>query len=385
MKIAVLTDGLFPYVMGGMQRHSFYLVKHLAQNGHHVEVYHMNQSKLDITQLEAFTPEERLYIRSFVIQFPQKGRSPGHYIRESYEYSRRVFNVFKTNSSDVDFIIAKGFSGWELLHQRNNGFQSAPVAVNFHGYEMFQQQPSLWAYLQSRFLLRSPVIFNVKHADYLFSYGGKITDIIKKIGVPDKKIIELPTGIGEEWLNESIQPSTPIRKFVFVGRYERRKGIEELTQVLKVILRNLTAGFEFHFIGPIPAKKQLKDMRIHYHGSVQDSDQLQSLLRQAEVLVCPSHSEGMPNVILEAMASGCAIIASDVGAVSCMVNSQTGWLILPGQYQSLKEALEMVMTIAPSELDQKRKSAAQMVKDQFLWKHIILQLTDEIQKRIHST
>ena len=44
-------------------------------------------------------------------------------------------------------------------------------------------------------------------------------------------------------------------------------------------------------------------------------------------MVCPSYSEGMPNVILEAMARGLAIIATDVGAIAEMVDSTNGILM----------------------------------------------------------
>ena len=40
MRIALLTDGIYPYVMGGMQRHSYYLAKYLARAGVHVDLYH---------------------------------------------------------------------------------------------------------------------------------------------------------------------------------------------------------------------------------------------------------------------------------------------------------------------------------------------------------
>ena len=52
MKISLLTDGIFPYVIGGMQKHSYYLVKYFAQIGVYVDLYHTNQSKLDITKHE---------------------------------------------------------------------------------------------------------------------------------------------------------------------------------------------------------------------------------------------------------------------------------------------------------------------------------------------
>jgi glycosyltransferase involved in cell wall biosynthesis len=383
MKIALLTDGIYPYVLGGMQRHSFYLAKYLAAEGHKVELYHMNRSKYDITKLDVFTEAERLNIRSYVVKFPSMGKSPGHYIRESYEYARRVYSLFKQNAEGVDFIIAKGFAGWEVLHQKSQGFQCAPVAVNFHGYEMFQLQPSLIARLQAKFVLRRPVLYNVKQADYLFSYGGKITSIIKDLGVAEKRIIEIPTGISDWWLAETPAPETGPLRFLFTGRYERRKGIEELNSELKKWLRENPA-IEFHFIGPIPEKKKIKHQAVVYHGAITEQEKLRTLYREAHVLVCPSYAEGMPNVILEGMASGCMVIATDVGATALLVNKETGLLIPPADKNALGAALRRAQGMSGEERMELRTAALQTVKEKYLWKTVIQQVITEIEKRIVS-
>ena len=62
-------------------------------------------------------------------------------------------------------------------------------------------------------------------------------------------------------------------------------------------------------------------------------------MRNSDCLICPSYSEGMPTVILEAMASWCCIIASDVGAVRCIVDKNNGWLISPGNTYELRQSI----------------------------------------------
>ena len=52
MRIALITDGIAPYVLGGMQKHSFYLAKYFAKNKIHVDLIHYNDSKYDINLLE---------------------------------------------------------------------------------------------------------------------------------------------------------------------------------------------------------------------------------------------------------------------------------------------------------------------------------------------
>ena len=69
MKISLLTDGIFPYVIGGMQKHSFYLVKYFAKRGIYIDLYHTNQSKLDIDKLEFFSEEEKSTISAITEKF----------------------------------------------------------------------------------------------------------------------------------------------------------------------------------------------------------------------------------------------------------------------------------------------------------------------------
>ncbi|HTF03052.1 MAG TPA: glycosyltransferase family 4 protein, partial [Bacteroidia bacterium] len=303
MRVALLTDGIAPYVTGGMQRHSFYLCKYLVGQGVHVDLYHCDPNKKGALELASFSEEEKALITNEVIEFPAYGSLPGHYIRESYEYSRRIFNRMSRNAKP-DFIYAKGFTAWEILNQKSKGKEFAPVGVNFHGYEMFQEQPGLLSWMKSKFLLQSPVLFNVKNADYLFSYGGKITDVIASLGVKRDRIVEIPGGINPDWITKEALPvHVPVR-FLFVGRNERRKGIEELNAVIRKLNQESPGKFVFEFIGPIPPTKQVKGCT--YHGEITGAESLKEIYRRCDVLVVPSHSEGMPNVILEGMASGLA-------------------------------------------------------------------------------
>jgi hypothetical protein len=56
---------------------------------------------------------------------------------------------------------------------------------------MFQKMPGPKAYLNSLLLLRKPVKYISNNADFVFSYGSGVTDVIKKIGVTATKIIEI--------------------------------------------------------------------------------------------------------------------------------------------------------------------------------------------------
>lgn len=380
MKIALVTDGIQPYVIGGMQRHSFFIAKYLAKNKVYVDLYHYHENKEhDIHKLEIFSEEEKKYIRSFVVDFPdEKVRFPGHYLRRSYRYSERIFNVLKKNLDGIDFIYCKGFSGWKLICSKD--FRSAqfpPLGIKFHGLNMFQKPPSLIGWFEQ--LMFRPVVKSLmKNSDYVFSYGGKITEITKQIGISEKKIIEIPTGIEKEFLTSDIRHPSSVIRFVYVGRYERLKGIQELSQAIK----NLSSKqkFEFHFIGPIPNKLQLNCKEVKYHGKISSSEEIKAIMDSCDFLVLPSYSEGMPNVIIEAMARGLAIIATDVGAINCLVNSENGFLLNNCSVKNIETAMISAISVSTEKLLEMKKKSLKKIEENFLWENISGKLINEIQK-----
>jgi len=380
MRVALITDGIWPYVLGGMQKHSFYLCKYLAQNKIYVDLFHFNQSNYDILKLEFFSAEELVFIEAKVINFPVSRPFPGHYLFNSYKYSRLVFDAIKGQLPVYDFIYTKGFSGWFLIEQKKSGkITCAPVGVKFHGYEMFQKPPDFKTKLQFILLLRRPVKWISQNANIVFSYGARITNIIRSIGVDPKKIFEFPSGVEKNAVVDFITPTSDQRNVLFLGRYERRKGVEELNEAINLFLASgKNKNCVFHFIGPIPQEKQIKDSAVHYHGEIRNKDKLQQLMRACDVLVCPSWSEGMPNVILEAMANGLAVIATDVGATSLLVNDETGWLLQSSEPEEIKTAIEVVSKIDSSALDVKKRAALEHIRNTFTWEHLGIKLAEFI-------
>ncbi|MBL7941220.1 MAG: glycosyltransferase, partial [Flavobacteriales bacterium] len=269
MKILLLTDGIFPYVVGGMQKHSSYLAKFLAIAGHDVTVAHcvpMGKPAPDTNAVKDMLGlNDAHMLRSVCISFPKAGWMPGHYLKESYLYSRQLFDIFKASLTQYDFIYAKGFSAWYLLQKKSRGMTLPAVGIKFHGYEMFQIAAG-WRTRLEHWMLRGPVKWNTLHADVVFSYGGKITGLIRDLGVDAERIAEIPTGIEQAWLSNNIIPSRGPVRFVFVGRDERRKGMPELIEVLKS--PGTANPFEFEFVGPVNASNRVNAPHIKYHGIV---------------------------------------------------------------------------------------------------------------------
>ena len=370
MKLALLTDGVYPFVIGGMQKHSYYLARFLAGRGVDVTLVHCVpygkklpsekevRKKMELSDCPNF--------RSICLHFPQPGTTPGHYLKESYLYSVKV-GAALGDIHAFDFIYIKGFAGWDIMRRKKKGESLPPIGVKFHGYEMFQRAPSFKLKLQ-HWMLRKPTRYNNVNADVVFSYGGYITPLIEKIGVPSDRIVEIPTGIEASWVRSTVPVSGAKRKFLFIGRHERRKGVEELTEVINRLSDR--TDFEFHFVGPISPTRYIKSDAVTYHGKVMEKGALQAIVDSCEVLVTPSHSEGMPNVIMEGMARGLAVIATDVGAVPAQVDDVNGWRLPPGDVEALHVAMLTAIEMNPIQLDQKRQASRQRVLDDFTWEAV---------------
>lgn len=379
MHIAILSDGVHPYVVGGMQKHTYYLCKYLAKENIRITLIHFNRSNLDISRLEVFSSDERRYIESIVINFPDEDRFPGHYLRSSYKYSCLAYHAIHQRLKEFDFIYTKGFSGWKLLEEKCLNPDKFPaVGINFHGYEMFQKQADLRSRAAS-IMLKNPVRKLTRMADVVFSYGAGISGIIRKLGIPSDRIAEIPAGIETEWLRKTpVSTNSERRTFVYLGRFERRKGTEELAIVLPDLLKDERVIFSF--IGPIPDDRKIVHPRVNYYGTVTDRDELIRLLDSTDFLVCPSWSEGMPNVILEAMSRGCAIIASKVGAVSDMVDERNGYTLHPGNVEDLKSCMLEAAQQSQDSLLSMKKASMNKIEHEFLYSHIIQKLLQTISK-----
>lgn len=380
MKIALLTDGITPYVTGGMQRHSFNLTNHLLLAGHEVTLVHCVYGSARLPKKDEvralFQRSEKLHVHTF--RFPSMGQMPGHYLRESYQYSREIVEVLAAQWESFDVVMAKGFCAWHLIEQkRKKKIKVGPIAVNFHGVEMFQP-PANWKERFKSYLLKGATKWNLLQADFCISYGGQITQIHEKLGVDRKKIIEIPSGIDRNWIAETkIQQEVPT--FLFIGRYERRKGVEELTEVIKK-----DKNLHFHFIGNIPHTKRIKRDNVIYWGEIKDKQELQTRIDSCDVIVAPSFSEGMPNVLLEAMGRGLVPIATRVGAVPVLISEKEGYLLNPGNSIELAQTLAMVHQMSVTERQALSHATLRKVKEAFLWEKIILQTEKAFQYMLEN-
>ncbi len=146
-------------------------------------------------------------------------------------------------------------------------------------------------------------------------------------GLPSDKLVVIPNGIDTSLYSAAHKsdltaPGVPPgkRTIVYVGRLDQQKGVDVLLDAAPSFLARLPEH-DLLVVGDGRWRDRLEKQaatsgaaqRIHFCGFRSD---VPEILAASELLVLPSRWEGMPNVLLEAMASGLPVVASDVEGVA---------------------------------------------------------------------
>jgi glycosyltransferase involved in cell wall biosynthesis len=141
---------------------------------------------------------------------------------------------------------------------------------------------------------------------------------------------------------------------IYVGGLVPSKGINELTAACEHLLRQ-RKNFRLVCVGNGPARDTLVRLAgrigradaVHLRGRV-GPEEVPLLLQGADFMILPSHSEGMPQVVLEAMNCGLAVVATNVGGVpEAVVDGATGLLVEARNVDGLRGAIERMIIDAP--------------------------------------
>ena len=160
------------------------------------------------------------------------------------------------------------------------------------------------------------------------------------------RVTVIPNFMTEAAVFERKSVAEEIRQVVFVGHVRKEKGVEEILKAAAQ-LRDV----RFTLIGPVQQdldglvqSDNVDLLGTQPHGTVLE------LLKQADAFLFPSYTEGFANAMLEAMAAGLPIIATDVGANAEMIENQGGLIVPTGDVDAIVGAINELKNDPPRRL-----------------------------------
>ena len=237
---------------------------------------------------------------------------------------------------------------------------AAPLAVGLHGSDVF---------LAERQPFRAAARLALAGTSLLTGCSPELVDRVCAVGFPRARARVIPYGVDAEVFSpdpsrrgiwrERLGVPLEAPLLLGVGRMVTKKGFDVLLEILPRLLERhadlhvVLAGDGDRLAGYRAQCAALKiphhAARVHFPGAVL-RDTLPDLFRAADLFVLPAvhdaqgNVDGLPNVILEAMASGLPVVASAVSGIPLAVaDGKTGWLVPEAEPLALLRALERTL------------------------------------------
>jgi len=165
-------------------------------------------------------------------------------------------------------------------------------------------------------------------------------------GCPLDRIVVVPNGIDLGRIPSAGPAAAPV--VGTIGRLATKKGQADLLEAAPLVLDRVPAA-TFLLVGDGPLRGDLERRarelgiadRVRFRGAVPDGA---AVLPELSVFALPSHMEGMSNGLLEAMAAGLPVVATDVGGnPEVVVDGETGFVVPPRDPAALAEAILVLL------------------------------------------
>lgn len=222
-----------------------------------------------------------------------------------------------------------------------------PIVIKVHGTDINEY---------SKYFLRRKLISHaLKNSNAVIAVTGALKKKLSLIGVPEEKITVIPNGVNTDLFKPIDQAECrkkldlPLDKkiILYVGNFVPIKGVDILVKAFSELVRSYSNALLL-LVGDGSLEAKLHD-NVKELGIEQGvifsrrttHDSIPFHMNACDIFCLPSRNEGCPNVVLEAMACGTPIVATNVGGVPELVNdSRLGMLVIPGSARFLTDALK---------------------------------------------
>lgn len=199
--------------------------------------------------------------------------------------------------------------------------------------------------------------FAMHFCDKVISVSNATADwLVEKRGVPREKVLVIPYGVDLKLYQVGRNPKLKAQLGIaaespvvgVVARLHPQKGHRYLIEAARAIVAS-HPDVRFVLVGDGELRGELEtqvresSLSQHFHF-LGFRDDVKELLKTFDIFVLPSLYEGLPNVVLEAMATGLPVVATAVdGTTELIVENETGFLVPPKKPQDLANKISILL------------------------------------------
>ena len=292
--------------------------------------------------------------------------------------------------------------GIDLVHANFEIFQTTfasalakriagkPMVLTMHGQGITSKSSYGTGALNSMWAVNHNTIerFTVRSADRIIALTDAVRAKAIKLGANPDKISVIPNGVD----TDRFKPSIPKRRYsveldvtqedkviMFVGRLHPAHGIPLLLLAMPQVIKIHPKAI-FVLVGGGPLKpfvlRFIESQNLQKHVRVLDyREDIPELLNVAHLFVYPALSVGMPLSVLEAMASGKAVVAFDIEGNREIISEKTGFLVHKISTNGLATEIADVLSHLETTVETGEKARNHM-KSNFTWERVSTRIID---------
>jgi glycosyltransferase involved in cell wall biosynthesis len=247
-----------------------------------------------------------------------------------------------------------------------------PLVVQYHGGDATKDKHYRRGLLPTIYQQRLAAL--QREAALIICVSDFIRDRLLARGFPPEKLLVHRYGVEMDGLDDAPRPATAQPYLLFAGRFVEKKGIPTLIEAMRRLERE-GRDVQLKLVGDGPIagelKRQASDLRsIEFPGWLPNAE-LRRMMAGALAVCVPSveaasgDAEGLPNVMLEAMAAGAPIVATHhAGIGEAVEDGRSGMLVPSGDVEALTAALRRLVE-APDVAREMGAEARRVALDRF--------------------
>jgi glycosyltransferase involved in cell wall biosynthesis len=258
-----------------------------------------------------------------------------------------------------------------------------PLVVDVHGDAVFTG-------LVHDPLIGKKMAKTLNYSSKIICISRNLCSLAKSFGLDEEKLEYVPLGIdlcvykpGDRHAAKDASGLAGKTVLLYVGHLTEGKGVSYLLKAMAGLDSRLLSRLMLIIVGDGPDRKMLErvagelgiDRQVYFAGSMPPGE-VMKWYAVADIFVLPSLSEGRPTVINEAMATGCAIVATDISGIPEQVtDGYNGFLVPPRDSAALREKIAYLAGAEEEIARMGRNSRKKLLDEDLTWERYADRMT----------